>query len=48
MRQLNVYVNNEKSGLLTEKVPGRGYTFVYDNDYLNSDGPAVSVTNTSL
>ena len=44
MRQLNVYVNNEKAGLLTEDAPGKGYTFVYDSDYINSDGPAVSVT----
>ena len=44
MRQLNVYVNNEKAGLLTEDAPGKGYTFVYDSDYLNSGGPAVSVT----
>ena len=44
MRQLNVFVNNKKAGLLTEDAPGKGYTFVYDSDYLNSDGPAVSVT----
>lgn len=44
MRQLNVFVNDKKAGLLTEDAPGKGYTFTYCSDYLNSDGPAVSVT----
>lgn len=44
MRQLNVFVNDKKAGLLTEEVPGKGYTFSYDGNYLNSDSPAVSVT----
>ena len=29
MRQLEVYVNDVKAGLLTELNPGKGYTFVY-------------------
>lgn len=44
MRQLNVFVNDRKAGLLTEETPGRGYTFAYAKDYLSADSPAVSVT----
>lgn len=44
MRQLNVYMNEQKAGVLTEKHPGRGYTFRYDETYLSSGQPAISVT----
>lgn len=44
MRQLNVYVNERKAGVLTEMHPGRGYSFIYDPDYLASDAPSISVT----
>lgn len=44
MRQLNVYVNNNKAGVLTEQYPGKGYTFRYDDAYLASEYPAISVT----
>lgn len=44
MRQLNVYVNDRKAGVLTEKHPGTGYSFSYDLDYLSSDCPSISVT----
>ena len=44
MRQLNVYVNNNKAGVLTEQYPGKGYTFRYDDAYLASGYPAISVT----
>jgi serine/threonine-protein kinase HipA len=37
-------MNEYKAGILTEKNPGKGYTFCYDEDYLLSDHPAVSVT----
>ena len=44
MRQVNVYVNDRKAGVLTEMHPGTGYTFMYDPDYLASDAPPVSVS----
>ena len=44
MRQLDVYMNNRKAGVLTEYHPGQGYSFQYDSDYLASDSPAISVT----
>lgn len=44
MRQLYVYMNDCKAGVLTEEAPGRGYTFVYDDSYLASDQPSISVT----
>ncbi len=44
MRQLNVYVNKRKAGALKEQGPGQGYSFHYDEDYLASGGPSISVT----
>lgn len=44
MRQLEVYANDRKAGVLTEQHPGRGYGFLYDPDYLASDCPSISVT----
>ena len=44
MRQLDVYVNERKAGVLTERHPGSGYVFHYDPDYLASNGPSISVT----
>ncbi len=44
MRQLHVYVNDTFAGTLTEAKPGRDYTFAYDETYLASDGPDISVT----
>ena len=44
MRQLEVYVNDVKAGLLTELNPGKGYTFVYTKAYAASDMPPVSLT----
>lgn len=44
MRKLNVYVNNSKAGVLTEQYPGKGYTFCYDDAYLTSEHPSISVT----
>jgi serine/threonine-protein kinase HipA len=44
MRQLNVFMNGYKAGVLTEQYPGRGYTFCYDDAYLSSECPAISVT----
>lgn len=44
IKQLDVYVNEHKAGVLTEKVPGRGYTFCYDDAYLASGLPPISVT----
>ncbi|MBQ0052948.1 MAG: HipA N-terminal domain-containing protein [Bacteroidales bacterium] len=44
MRQLEVFFNDRKAGLLTEQQPGRGYVFRYDTDYLASNLPSISVT----
>ena len=44
MRELSVYTNEIKAGVLSEAHPGYGYTFIYDADYLASDQPPVSVT----
>lgn len=44
MRQLHVYVNDRKAGVLTEAHPGTDYSFRYDPDYLVSDAPSISVT----
>ena len=44
MRQLDVYVNDRKAGMLTEKYPGCGYCFQYETDYFLSDAPSISVT----
>ena len=44
MRQVNVYVNDLKAGVLTEMHPGKGYSFEYDPDYLLSDAPSISVS----
>lgn len=44
MRQLGIYYNNKKAGVLTEEHPGRGYEFRYDPAYLLSGGKSISVT----
>lgn len=44
MRQLGIYVNNRKAGVLTELHPGSAYSFQYDQNYLVSDTPSISVT----
>lgn len=44
MKQLNVYINDSKAGVLTELIPGRSYTFEYSPMYLLPDNPPVSVT----
>lgn len=44
MRQLEVYVNEMKAGMLTEQNPGRGYRFEYSADYVSSDLPPVSLS----
>ena len=44
MRQLDVYVNQRKAGVLTEQSPGQNYRFRYDEDYLAADNPSISVT----
>lgn len=44
MRQLAVYMNNMKAGVLTEALPGKDYAFCYDDAYLSSEQPPVSVT----
>lgn len=43
MRQLGVYFNDVKAGVLTEAHPGRGYVFKYDDAYIQSEYPGVSV-----
>ena len=44
MRQLDVYVNKRKAGVLTEQSPGQSYRFRYDEAYLASGCPSISVT----
>lgn len=44
MRELKVYNNDVFAGELTESNPGIGYTFKYDDGYLKSDMPSISVT----
>lgn len=44
MRQLDVYYNNARAGVLTEHHPGNGYEFRYDSAYLLSGGKSISVT----
>lgn len=44
MRRLLVYMNDKRAGVLTEQIPGKGYTFRYVKTYLSSAYPAISVT----
>lgn len=44
MRQLNVYNNEIKAGVLTELHQGRGYIFRYDDEYFASTLPPISLT----
>jgi serine/threonine-protein kinase HipA len=44
MRQLYVYNNDIKAGVLTELHPGHGYVFSYDDEYLASNMPPISLT----
>ena len=43
MRQLEIYTNDVFAGLLTE-TDARKYSFVYDDDYMASAMPSVSLT----
>ena len=36
MKQLEVYFNDIKAGILSEQNPGTGYSFQYDEEYLKS------------
>lgn len=44
MRQLEVYVNEKKAGILTENIPNGDYTFSYDEAYLVPGNHPVSLT----
>ena len=44
MRQLEVYMNNHRAGLLTETRPGKEYSFCYYPEYLATSLPPISVT----
>ena len=44
MRQLDVYYNDTKAGVLTELNPGTVYTFKYESEYVSSDLPPISAT----
>lgn len=44
MKQLDVYFNDTKAGILTEQTPGIGYSFQYYKDYLDSPMPPISAT----
>lgn len=43
MRQLAVYSNNRFAGVLTEKSPGKDYSFTYDSDYIQAGANPISV-----
>ena len=44
VRNLDVYYNNIKAGVLTEMNPGTGYTFKYEPEYISSELPPISAT----
>lgn len=44
MKQLDVYFNDIKAGILSELNPGAGYSFQYSEEYLNSTMPPISAT----
>ena len=44
MRNLAVFWNDVRVGVLTERLPGRDYRFEYDADYVTSPMPHISVT----
>ena len=44
MRQLNVFWNDKKAGILTELLPGKNYRFEYYPTYVRSEFPHISVT----
>lgn len=44
MKQLAVYLNNHKAGILTEEAPGRDYSFRYEKSFLVSNQSPISVT----
>ena len=44
MRQLNVFFNSKKAGILTELLPGKDYRFEYYPTYVRSEFPHISVT----
>ena len=44
MKQLEVYFNDIKAGILSEQNPGTGYSFQYYEEYLNSTLPPISAT----
>lgn len=44
MKQLGVYYNNIKAGVLTELHPGADYVFQYDSEYLALRVPSISVS----
>ena len=44
MRNVEVYYNDIKAGKLTELINNKSYKFEYDNDYLNSSLPPISLT----
>lgn len=44
MKQLMVYLNDTLAGVLTEQNPGVGYSFKYNEGYLSSNMPPISLT----
>ena len=44
MKQLAVYFNNVKAGILTEEYPGKEYSFQYLDEYVTSPMPPISIT----
>jgi serine/threonine-protein kinase HipA len=44
MKQLAIYLNETKAGILTKQHPGVGYTFQYCEDYLSTNLPPISLS----
>ena len=44
MRQLAVYGDDLRAGVLIEKTPGKGYEFAYDEQFLTSGELPISIT----
>lgn len=44
MRQIDVFYNDTRAGVLIEETPGKGYSFKYKKEYLLSGLPPISVT----
>ena len=48
MRELDVYANNQKAGILKERSLGGECSFCHDVAYLVPDGPSISATSSKM